>query len=313
MQLRTIESLTTNHLIMTIRYIFVSFILLISSSIKGQDIDLNKMMEDDQSKKNSGKQYTERTFLSTRLVNGHSIENLTPGILDFRISHRFGQLNSGFYQLFGLDNATMRMGLDYGVTRNLMIGAGRSTYQKQYDAFLKYKLLTQTDDKSGMPVSVSWMSSIMLNTLKWENPNRKNYFSSRLYYAHQLLIARKISEGTSIQIMPTMVHYNLVKSSNDPNDLFSIGIAAKQSITKRVSLNGEYYYQLPGSRFSGTRNSLSLGVDIETGGHVFQLHITNSPGMTERTFINETFGQWNKGDLLFGFNISRVFSFKKKK
>lgn len=313
MQLRTIESLTTNHLIMTIRYIFVSFILLISSSIKGQDIDLNKMMEDDQSKKNSGKQYTERTFLSTRLVNGHSIENLTPGILDFRISHRFGQLNSGFYQLFGLDNATMRMGLDYGVTRNLMIGAGRSTYQKQYDAFLKYKLLTQTDDKGGMPVSVSWMSSIMLNTLKWENPNRKNYFSSRLYYAHQLLIARKISEGTSIQIMPTMVHYNLVKSSNDPNDLFSIGIAAKQSITKRVSLNGEYYYQLPGSRFSGTRNSLSLGVDIETGGHVFQLHITNSPGMTERTFINETFGQWNKGDLLFGFNISRVFSFKKKK
>jgi hypothetical protein len=298
---------------MSIRYIFISFILLIGFSIKGQDIDLNQMMEEEQSKKNSGKKYTERTFLTTRLVNGHSIENLAPGILDLKISHRFGQLNGGAYQLFGLDNATMRMGLDYGVNRNLMIGIGRSTYQKQYDAFLKYKLLSQTEEKGGIPLSVSWMSSIMLNTLKWENPSRKNYFSSRLYYAHQLLIARKLSEGTSIQLIPTMVHYNLVKASDNPNDLFSIGIGAKQSITKRVSLNAEYYYQLPENRFNGTRNSLSFGVDIETGGHVFQLHITNSPGMTERTFINETFGQWGKGDLLFGFNISRVFSLKKKK
>jgi hypothetical protein len=297
---------------MSIRYTFASLFLLMFISSNAQDIDLNEMMEEEQLKKKSGKQYTERTFLSTRLVNGHSIENLTPGILDLKISHRFGQLNGGFYQLFGLDNATMRMGLDYGVTRKLMIGAGRSTYQKQYDAFLKYKLLTQTDDKGGMPVSVSWMSSMMLNTLKWENPNRRNYFTSRLYYAHQLLIARKFSEGTSIQVMPTMVHYNLVKGNDDPNDLFSIGIGAKQSISKRVSLNGEYYYQLPGSRFTGTRNALSFGVDIETGGHVFQLHITNSPGMTERTFINETFGRWDKGDLLFGFNISRVFSLKKR-
>ena len=297
---------------MTIRKIFSSLLLMISLMSKAQT-PLDSIFEKELLNKKPAKQFTERTFLTTRLVNGHSIENIASGILDLRISHRFGQLNGGFYQLFGLDNATMRMGLDYGVSRKLMIGAGRSTYQKQYDAFLKYKLLTQTEDKGGIPVSVSWMSSMMLNTLKWENPNRKNYFSSRLYYAHQLLIARKFSEGTSIQIMPTMVHYNLVKGSNDPNDLFSIGIGAKQSISKRVSINGEYYYQLPGSRFSGTRNSLSFGVDIETGGHVFQLHVTNSPGMTERTFINETFGQWGKGDLLFGFNISRVFSLKKPK
>jgi hypothetical protein len=246
-------------------------------------------------------------------VNGHSVENLDPGILDLRISHRFGQLNGGAYQLFGLDNATMRMGLDYGITRSLMVGAGRSTYQKQFDAFLKYKILTQTDDKGGMPVSVSVMSSIMLNSLKWEYPERKNYFASRLYYAHQLLIARKFSEGTSIQIMPTLVHYNLAKKLEDKNDLFSIGIAGKQSITKRVSFNVEYYYQLPNYRLSGTHNALSVGLDIETGGHVFQLHVTNSPGMTERTFITETFGQWSKGDLLFGFNISRVFSLRKRK
>ena len=295
------------------RYIFATIFLLTHFSSDAQDIDLNKILEEEQASKKPKQTYTDRTFLSTRIVNGHSVENVASGILDFRISHRFGQLNGGVYQLFGLDKATMRRGLDYGVTRKLMIGAGRSTYQKQYDAFLKYKLLTQTDEKGGIPLSISWMSSMMLNTLKWENPNRKNYFSSRLYYAHQLLIARKFSEGTSVQLMPTMVHYNLVKGSEDPNDLFSIGIGAKQSITKQISINGEYYYQLPGSRFSGTRNSLSFGVDIETGGHVFQLHVTNSPGMTERTFINETFGNWGKGDLLFGFNISRVFSLKKRK
>ena len=296
---------------MRIRSINSILFSLLCLTAGAQDIDLNAMMQEQEPKKN--KTYTERTFLTTRLVNGHSIENTASGILDMKISHRFGQLNGGLYQLFGLDNATMRWGFDYGVTRNLMIGVGRSTYQKQYDAFLKYKLLSQTDEKGGMPISVSWLSSVMLNSLKWENPARKNYFSSRLYYAHQLLIARKFSEGTSIQLMPTMVHYNLVQGSNDPNDLFSVGIGAKQSISKRVSLNAEYYYQLPDTRFEGTRNSLSFGVDIETGGHVFQLHITNSPGMTERTFINETFGQWGKGDLLFGFNISRVFSLKKSK
>jgi hypothetical protein len=125
------------------------------------------------------------------------------------------------------------------------------------------------------------------------------------------LIARKFSSATSLQIMPTVVHYNLVPTANDPSDLFSIGIGGRQRITKRVSLNAEYYYQLPDSRFPNTRNSLSLGLDIETGGHVFQLHVTNSRGMTERSFINETVGSWDKGDLLFGFNISRVFSLKK--
>ena len=212
-----------------------------------------------------------------------------------------------------LFRSTMRMGLDFGIIRSLTIGVGRSTYQKQFDAYLKYKILTQTDAKGGMPVSVSLMSSIMLNSLKWEFPDRKNYFTSRLYYAHQLLIARKFSEGTSIQIMPTVVHYNLAKNLNDKNDLFSIGIGGKQSITKRVSFNIEYYYQLPDYRLSGTHDALSVGFDIETGGHVFQLHVTNAPGMTERTFVTETFGQWSKGDLLFGFNISRVFSLKKRK
>jgi Membrane bound beta barrel domain (DUF5777) len=290
------------------------FFLMTAAFAKAQEIDLDKMLEEEQKKEQKNKvQHTVATFKTTRLIHGHSIENTAPGILDLKISHRFGQLNGGLYEFFGLDNASMRWGFDYGLTPNLTVGFGRSTYQKQYDLFAKYKLLRQSSGKVNMPVSLSFVATGMIKTLKWEDPNRENYFSSRLYYAYQLLLARKFSESTSLQLMPVMVHYNLVPLATDPNDLFAIGIGGRQKISKRVSINFEYYYQLPGYKFSNTTNSLSFGFDIETGGHVFQLHVTNSPGMTERIFVTETFGRWDKGDILFGFNVSRVFSFKKRK
>ncbi len=280
--------------------------------IQAQDIDLNKMLEEEQKKEDKDKiKYTEATFKTTRLINGHSIENLAPGIMDLKISHRFGTVNGGAYEFFGLDNASMRMGLDFGITPHLMLGVGRSTYQKQYDLFVKYKFLRQSTGKRNMPISLAVMSAVMATTLKWTDPNRPNYFSSRLQYAHQLIVARKLSESTSIQIMPTLVHYNLVTNAADPNDIIAIGIGGRQKITPRVSINIEYYYQLPAYQIPNTANSLSVGFDIETGGHVFQLHFSNSRGMTERTFISETAGKWSKGDILFGFNISRVFTIKK--
>ncbi len=257
--------------------------------------------------------YTTATFKATRLINGHTVENVAAGVLDVKISHRFGKLNSGGYELFGLDNATMRMGLDYGITRFLMAGIGRSTFEKTYDAFFKLKLFRQSSGKRNMPVTISYVPTVALKTLKYEDPDRKNYYTSRLYFSHQLLIGRKFSEGTSLQLMPTYVHRNLVKYASESNDIFAIGIGGRQKITKRISINAEYYYQLPGYRLTGSSNSLSLGFDIETGGHVFQLHFTNSRGMNERTFISETTGRWEKGDIYFGFNISRVFTISKKK
>ncbi|HNA00695.1 MAG TPA: DUF5777 family beta-barrel protein [Ferruginibacter sp.] len=257
--------------------------------------------------------YATATFKATRLINGHTVENVAAGVLDVKISHRFGKLNSGGYELFGLDNASMRMGLDYGITRYLMVGIGRSTFEKTYDAFFKLKLFRQSNGRRKMPFTISYVPTIALKTLKYEDPDRKNYYTSRLYFSHQLLIGRKFSEGTSLQLMPTYIHRNLVKYAAESNDLFAIGIGGRQKITKRVSINAEYYYQLPGYRLNGTSNSLSLGFDIETGGHVFQLHFTNSRGMNERTFISETTGLWEKGDIYFGFNISRVFTLSRKK
>ena len=278
----------------------------------GDTTDLMAQLEQEASAKDPV-HYTTATFKTTRLINGHSIENVAEGVLDVKISHRFGTLNGGFYELFGLDNASMRMGVDYGIKSWLMVGIGRSTFQKTYDGFLKVKLLRQCTGTKNIPVSVSLLSTMAVQTLKWADPDREKYFSSRLSYTHQLLVARKFSESLSLQLMPTFIHRNLAIGANEPNDLWALGIGGRQKLSKRVSVNVEYYYMLPGSKLDGTSNSLSVGFDIETGGHVFQLHFTNSTAMTEKNFISETTGKWERGDVLFGFNISRVFTIGKSK
>ena len=296
-------------------FIFCFATIIAITNTQAQDTtDLMSQLEQEvnASEKNST-DYTIATFKTTRVINGHSVENTGKGTLDIKISHRFGKLNDGAYSLFGLDNASMRIGADYGITKYLMVGIGRSSYQKTFDGFFKLKILKQSTGKINMPITLSYVPTLALKTLKWEDPNEKNYFVSRLFYTHQLIIGRKFSKNTSLQIMPTFVHQNLAAFVSDPNDILAIGIGGRQKLNKRLSLNVEYYYQLPQYKLIGTSNALSIGVDIETGGHVFQLHFTNSQGMNERTFISETTGKWQKGDILFGFNISRVFSIGKKK
>ena len=179
-------------------------------------------------------------------------------MLDVKIAHRFGTLNGGAYEFFGLDNATMRLGFDYGLT-NINVGIGRSTFEKTYDAFFKWKILRQSTGKHKMPVTVSYVPTIALKTLKWDDPNQKNYFSSRLIYTHQLIIGRKFSEGLSLQIMPTYIHRNLA-AKIDPNDILAIGIGGRQKISKRTSFNVEYYYQIPGNKLPGTTKCTFSGL-----------------------------------------------------
>jgi hypothetical protein len=293
------------------RLSLIALLTFSSFAVFAQD-DLMKMLEEE-TEKDKKPEYATATFKTTRLINGHSIENVAAGVLDFRISHRFGYVSGGAYELWGLDEASMRLGFDYGINRWLMIGIGRSTYQKQYDGFTKVKLLRQSSGSRSMPITLSAIGTIMYKSLKFDDPTRENYYSSNLYYSGQLLIARKFSEGISLQLMPTLVHYNLVPTADDPNDLFSVGMGGRIKLSKRVSLNLEYYYQLPGFKFEGTTNSLSIGFDIETGGHVFQVYCTNSTGMTERTYINETNGNFFEGDIRLGFTISRVFTLVKPK
>ncbi len=274
--------------------------------------DLMSML-DEEVKKNPETNYATATFKTTRLINAHSIENLAAGVLDVKISHRFGTLNSGFNNLFGLDNASIRIGADYGVANWLMVGLGRSSYEKQYDAFLKLKMLRQATGKHAFPFTLSGFAGIYYNTLPWANPAITNYESSRLNYVFQLLIGRKFSEGFSLQLSPTLTHYNIVPKATDKNDMLAIGIGARQKLSKRVSMNVEYYYNIPGYSLPGIVNPLSVGFDVETGGHVFQFIFTNSTGIAENQYFSKTTGKWQNGDIHFGFNISRVFTIGGKK
>jgi opacity protein-like surface antigen len=257
--------------------------------------------------------YTTASFKTNRVVNLHSLENTHAGVLDFKINHRFGQLNQGVYDLFGLDNASIRLGLDYGVTSRLQVGMGRSTYQKMLDGYLKYRILRQSTGKVNMPVSLTAMGGMYVNTLKWANPDRENYFTSRLSYAWQLILGRKFNDWITVQLSPTLIHRNLVPTASIANDVYALGIGVRQRITRRVTLNAEYTWVMPDQLDPRFTNALSVGLDIETGGHVFQLHLTNATWMTEPGFITETTGDWRDGGIHFGFNISRVFTIVKPK
>lgn len=258
--------------------------------------------------------YETATFKTTRLVLGQSVENPAPGVLMFLIQHHFGRINSGAYEFWGMDQANIRIGLEYGINEWLTVGVGRSSYKKTFDGFVKGKILRQSTGAKNMPLTVSYFGSTSLNSLKWQEPERENYFSSRLAFTHQLLIARKFSPGFSFQITPTIVHRNLVPTEEDSNDIFAVGFGGRAKLTNRVSLNAEYWYVLPDQIVTEPHdNALSIGFDIETGGHVFQLFFTNADPIFESGFITETRGKWDKGDIYFGFNISRVFTIVKPK
>ncbi len=245
------------------------------------------------------------TFKSTRIVNNHSVEIFSPKKLDLRISHRFGLLNSGFYDLFGLDQAKIRIGFEYGLVNNCMVGIGRSTFNKSYDGYLKYILLKQSKGIKNQPFSLVYLSSFNLNTLR---KSQSDYpFLGRISYAHQLMIASKISSQFSIQVMPSIIHWNMVENNNQQNNIFILGAGFRYLITKSVSINSEYFYRFLHNS-SDYYNSFSIGLDIETGGHVFQLHITNSMGMDEASFMTRTYNSWSSGGIHFGFNISREFN-----
>lgn len=241
------------------------------------------------------------TFKGTRIINGQSVETRGKGNLEVIISHRFGRINSGAYNLFGLDDSNVRLGLEYSVSDRFTLGFGRNSFNKVYDGYLKGKILQQKS--GGSPLTLTWVSDVSVYSLK--RPELEMTFERRLRYVQQVLIARKINPSLSIQVMPSYVHRNLVATADEPNDLLALGAAGKVSLSRRVGLTGEYYYRF-GQDLPGY-NSLGLGIEIETGGHVFQLQFTNSNEMTPSGFIPSTTGDFFKGDIHFGFNVTRSF------
>lgn len=285
--------------------------LLVSSKIFAQDMDsLMNMLNE----KTPGKtEYVSATFKGTRLINFHTIEVPGKRTMEFRISHHFGDINGGHYNWWGLDGgAAIRLGLEYSIDGCLQVGVGRNSYNKMYDSFLKYKLLRQTTDNA-VPLSVTLLSGMYYTILKDPNAitngfDRYQYHSNRLSYTFETIMARKFSERFSLQLAPTLVHYNLVEKKSDVNDLFLMTFAARYKYTKRAALCVEYAYRInkgPGDIYF---NPLGIGIDIDTGGHVFQVYLTNSIGMVEPQYFGHTETQWQKFAVKLGFNISRMFS-----
>jgi opacity protein-like surface antigen len=279
--------------------------LINTTTVRSQEVgSLLDLLDDEEETIN----YTTASFKANRVINLHSLENTARGVLDFRINHRFGFLNTGLYELFGLDRASVRLGFDLGVTDNFQIGIGRSGFEKTLDGYMKYRILRQSSGKKNMPITLSILATGGIRTERWSRIDVEYPFYARLNYAFQAIVGRKFSENFSLQLSPTIVHRNLVRTRAEANTVMALGTGFRYKLTKRVTFNGEYIYVLPNQLADGFNNSLSIGFDIETGGHVFQLHFTNSTPMIEHAFITQTTGDWMQGGIHFGFNISRVFT-----
>ncbi len=242
------------------------------------------------------------TFKATRIVNSQSIELTRPKTLEFMILHRFGSMNNGFYDLFGMDEAAIRFDLKYGINDRISLGAGRSSLNKTYDIFTKLKLLKQTAGGSSFPFSLALFSKMEISTI-----DQDLSMSDQLTFDIQVLAARKFNPSISVQVMPTFIHRNLVQTANESHDLLSFGIGGRIKVTRRVSINTDTFFPL-GERNESFKQSWGLGCDIETGGHVFQLMITNVQGSFESDYIENATGTFDELNLFLGFNITRVFS-----
>ena len=248
-------------------------------------------------------------FYSSRVINGHSMEMIGKGVLDFRILHRFGRVNLGPREMFGLDQARMRLGFDYGRGKHLTMGIGRSTLQKEVDFFIKTRLLQQVTGVKGVPLSVILIGGMTMQTIK--RPDSVSLSDKTAYYL-QAVLGRKFSDAFSLQLSPTYLHINTTAINNE-NDIVALGAGARYKLSKRLALVADYYYVFNGLPENRLYNPLSIGLDVFTGGHVFQLHFSNTNGMNERAFIAETIYGWNNWDVMFGFNLSRVFTIGKKR
>lgn len=282
-------------------------LLLISGSLCAQDNpeDLLKLVDE-----KPKKEFVSATFKTTRLINFHTTEVLGRRSLDFRISHRFGDFNTGAYNAWGIDGgANIRLGLEYSHDGRFMFGIGRTSAKKIVDGFLKYKLIRQAVN-GGSPVTVTLFSGAY-NTFEHvliDGFNKYQRPLDRLSYCNQIMVARKFNTNLSVQVTAAFVHFNLVDNITEGNNCYVAGVLARYKFTKRQAVTLEYGYRLNKYSNNYYYNSFALGYDIETGGHVFQLNFSNSFGLTENQYFMYTTSSWSTWAIRLGFNISRVFS-----
>ncbi|MHA7057559.1 DUF5777 family beta-barrel protein [Aquimarina sp. M1] len=249
--------------------------------------------------------YVSAVFKGLKIVNFESTKLVNKRNLFFIVAHRFGSVENGIDDFFGLDQAVTQLKFIYGITDGLNIGIARSSFQKTYGGHIKYRIISQ--QKNGFPFTIVGYNLLTINTGLEKNQLPRLEFSNRLSYVSQVLISKKFGKNFSVELAPSYLHENFVRFDDQDNSQFIVGMGGRYKLTKRFSLNLDYGIHLNRSSNSNFKNPLSIGFDIETGGHVFQLHFTNAQPMFENGFLGQASGDWGDGDFFFGFNLSRVF------
>jgi hypothetical protein len=241
-------------------------------------------------------------FKALQVVTGQSTKLTAKKEWYIVVAHRFGDVSTGFKNFFGLDDASTKLGVIYGVTDGLSLSLSRETNMKTFEFGAKYKLLKQNEN---FPVEIVGYNVMAVNT----DLDKDNYphlqFGDRLSYLTQALISRRFSDQFSLQLSPSYVHKNLYEPNIENNNQFLAGLGGRYKISKRISINAEYFVNFDNHSFY--KNPLSLGMDIETGGHVFQLLFSNSQLNSDIGYLTNATGKWEKGQIFFGFNLYRVF------
>jgi len=299
--------------------LIIAFCFTIPGIINAQD-ELEELLNNSTEEEKSIP--TIATFKTTRIINAHSIETVKKKSLDFRITHRFGDIGGvggGVHTLYGFDNVSdVRIAFEYGITNFLTVGLGRSKgaaiIRELIDIHIKYRLLKQTVDNN-IPVSVTLLGSTAFTYMQRSVDSTSEaylpQFIHRFSYVTQAIIGRKFHDRLSFQIMPTYMHRNYVPFG-DESDNFALGIAGRIKLTRSFGIIADYFYVFSPLRQQNSdvySNPLSIGIEIETGGHVFHVNFTNSKGIIENQFLPYTTSSWTEGGFRFGFTISRVFAF----
>jgi len=249
--------------------------------------------------------YASAVFKGLKVINFESTKLVAKGGFNFIVSHRFGTVKNGFKNLFGLDEAVTHLNFVYGISDNFNVSASRSSNQKIYEVATKFRLARQLQGK--MPFTVVGYTSVLANTALYTDNLPKLDFKHRLSYVAQLLISRKITKELSLVASPTFFHDNYVIDDTQKNSQYGLGIGGRYKLGSRWSVNVEYGMHLNRSATSLYNNPFSIGVDLETGGHVFQLHFTNSQSMNTNGVFGTSTGDWGDSDVYFGFNLARSF------
>ena len=249
--------------------------------------------------------YASAVFKGLKVINFESTKLVAKGGFNFIVSHRFGTVKNGFQNLFGLDEAVTHLNFVYGLSDHINISASRSSNQKIYEVATKFRLVSQQAGK--MPFTVVSYTSVLANTALDTDNLPKLEFKHRLSYVAQLLVSRKMNKNLSLILSPTFFHDNYLTDDFQENSQYGVGFGGRYKLGKRWSLNTEYGVHLNRSKNSLYNNPFSIGVDLETGGHVFQLLFTNSQSMNTNGVFGTSTGEWGEGDVYFGFNLARSF------